>query len=162
MRNCLSTGFELPTPSLLRSFDFAVLTILHALVITNKLNNVHVEHCSSSVLICVLQVIGHERREITISDSTRSLTTCEGENMHGSRPETWYESDRLPDKPDRLPDSTDASCKSLDTVDTTDKLPDTVDTSDKSPDTVDEALPHSTKGRVTGSPDTTPQPTVKS
>jgi hypothetical protein len=33
MRNCLSTGFELPAPSLLRSFDFAVLTILHVLII---------------------------------------------------------------------------------------------------------------------------------
>jgi hypothetical protein len=47
-------------------------------------------------------------RSDTSSDSTRSLTTCEGENMHGSRPEARYESDRLPDKPDRLPDSTGA------------------------------------------------------
>jgi hypothetical protein len=68
------------------------------------------------------------------------------------RPEAWYKSDRLPDKPDRLPDSIDASSKLLDTV----------DTSDKSPDTVDDALPDSTKGRVMGSPDTTPRSTVKS
>jgi hypothetical protein len=89
-------------------------------------------------------------RSDTSSDSIRSLTTCEGENMHGSRPEAWYESDRSPDKPDRLPDSTDASSKLLDTV----------DTSDKSLDTVDDALPE--KGRVTGLPDTTPRSTVKS
>jgi hypothetical protein len=49
----------------------------------------------------------------------------------------------LPDKPDKSPDSTDASSKSLDTV----------DTSDKSPDTVDDALPDRTKGRVMGLPD---------
>jgi hypothetical protein len=96
--------------------------------------------------------IGAERSD-TSSDSTRSLTTCEGENMHGSRPEAWYESNRSRHKPGRSPDSTDdASSKSLDTV----------HTSDKSPDTVDDALPDSTKGRMTGSPDTTPQSTVKS
>jgi hypothetical protein len=66
--------------------------------------------------------------------------------MHGSRPEAWYESNMLPDKPDKSPDSTDAPSKSIDAK----------DTSDKSPDTVDDALPDSTKGRVTGSPDTTP------
>jgi hypothetical protein len=69
-----------------------------------------------------------ERSE-TVSVSTRSLTTCEGENMHGLRPEAWYESNRLPDKSDRLPDSTDTSNKSLDTRDTSDKLPDTIDDS---------------------------------
>jgi hypothetical protein len=72
--------------------------------------------------------------------------------MHGSRPEVWYESNRLPDKPDRLPDSTDTSNKSLDTK----------DTSDKSSDTVDDSLPDSTKGRVMGSSDTSPRSTVES
>jgi hypothetical protein len=83
--------------------------------------------------------MGAERSD-TSSDSTRSLTTCEGKNMHGSRPEAWYESDRLRDKPDRLPDSTDVSNKSLDAK----------YTSDKSPDTVDDTLPDSTKGSVMG------------
>jgi hypothetical protein len=92
-----------------------------------------------------------ERSE-TSSDSTRSLTTCEGENMHGSKPEAWYESNRSPDKPDRSPDSTDTSNKSLDTVDISDKLP----------DTKEDTLPGSTKGRVIGSSDTSPRSTVKS
>jgi hypothetical protein len=85
--------------------------------------------------------------------------------MHGSMPEAWYESDRLPDKPDRSPDSTNAPSKSLDAKDTSgnsSKSLNTVDISDKSPDTVDDVLPDSTKGRVMGLPDTTPQSTVKS
>jgi hypothetical protein len=65
MRNYISTGFDLPTPSLLRSFFFfAFLTILHVLVITNELNNVLVEHNSSSVLsedIGVIVVIRDQR-----------------------------------------------------------------------------------------------------
>jgi hypothetical protein len=68
--------------------------------------------------------------------------------MHGSRPEAWYQSDGSPDKPDRLPDFTDASSKSLDAKDTSgdsSKSLDTVDTSDKSPDTVDDVLPDSTQ-----------------
>jgi hypothetical protein len=75
--------------------------------------------------------------------------------MHGSRPEVWYESDRSPDKPDRSPDSTDTPNKLLDAKDTfghSSKSLDTVDTSDRSPDTNDDALPDSTKGRVTGLP----------
>jgi hypothetical protein len=82
-----------------------------------------------------------ERSE-TVFDSTRSLTTYEGENNHGTRPEAWHESYRVPD--------------------TSDRTPDTRNTSDnKSPDT-DDSLLDNTKGRRTGSSDRSPQSNFKS